>query len=81
MDENELLIVTAEVLLNKNVNVRYLRYCMSKRRGLKYYNATRPELEKLTYDEWELIRTAVNLGKNVWENLKSFETNCKQIED
>lgn len=44
------------ILVSKNVNIRYMRYCMSKRKGLRYYNASRYGDEQITYDEWELLK-------------------------
>ena len=48
----------------KNVNVRYLKYCFTKRRGLARYNKIRIDAEKLTKEEYEFFKEYVKGVEN-----------------
>ena len=52
--------MNVEEILKKNVNVRYLKFCFEKRRGLVRYNKLRIEPEHLTKEEYDYLK---NLAK------------------
>lgn len=47
------MIDLLKIIIVKNVNVRYLKFCFTKRRGLARYNKIRIDPEKLTKEEYE----------------------------
>ena len=51
--------MTIEEMLKKNVNVRYLKFCFEKRRGLVRYNKLRIEAEHLTKEEYDFLKNLV----------------------
>lgn len=58
MSEKELL----ELAISKNVNFRFLKFCFGKRRSLSFYNNTRCEEDRLTYDEFESLKEFIMKG-------------------
>ena len=46
-------------MLKKNVNVRFLKFCFEKRRGLARYNKLRIEPEHLTEEEYKFLKNLV----------------------
>lgn len=47
------------ILINKNVNVRFLKYCLNKKCGFKRYNQTQSNHNKLTEDEWDFLKSYI----------------------
>ena len=45
-----------DLIAKKEVNVRFFRFCLSKRRGRRYYNQSHHEDDQLNEEEWELLK-------------------------
>lgn len=58
------MIDLLKIIIIKNVNVRYLKFCFTKRRGLVRYNKMRIDPEKLTKEEYELFKGYVKGVEN-----------------
>ena len=45
-----------DLIAKKEVNVRFFRFCLSKRRGRRYYNQSHHDEDQLNEEEWELLK-------------------------
>lgn len=61
---DEVLTYLLKLIFVKNINVRYLKFCFTKRRGLVRYNKMRIDPEKLTKEEYELFKGYVKGVEN-----------------
>lgn len=48
-----------DLLVDKDINVRFLHYCFDKRKGLRIFNQNRNEEEKLCIEDFEFLRKVI----------------------
>lgn len=53
---NEEKVKAFDIILEKEINVRFLLYSFNRRLGLRLFNQGRPEQEKVTEEEYKFLK-------------------------